>query len=161
MIRSLDILIEEGMNVKVADLTVSVTDEGRSDEKGEDPDSFVRKFGVEALRDRILKAKGLIDYKLDVLMKQFDSRTIEGKAKISGEMILTISKFDNAVMISGYIGRLAKVLMVDKDGNRYDILFSLIVGEHCTYKVKEGKIESYFGKDYPTYINYFGEASDL
>lgn len=101
MLRSLDLLLEEGMSVKVASLT-----------EGDDPDSFVRKFGKEALSERFEKADSLFDYKLKALCKQHKVGTLEGKAKIADEMLQTLSKIDNAVIRSGYTRRLAQALQI-------------------------------------------------
>ncbi len=103
-LRSLDLLIEEGMNVKVATLT-----------QGDDPDSFVRKFGAAALRERIEKAQSLFDYKLAALKQHFDSRTVEGRAQISGEMLTTINKFENAIIKSEYMKQLAQALAISQE----------------------------------------------
>jgi len=45
IVRSLDLLIEEDMNVRVAVLT-----------QGQDPDSFIRQHGVDAFAQRIDQA---------------------------------------------------------------------------------------------------------
>ena len=103
MLRSLDTLIEEGMSVKVAVLT-----------EQHDPDSFICEHGVEAFRDRIRQAETLFDYKLGILMDRYDVKAIEGKARISGEMLQTIDKFNNAVLRAGYIKRLAGELLVSE-----------------------------------------------
>jgi len=50
---------------------------------------------------------------------------------------------------------LAEVLMIDTDGDEYEIYFSEIVGEHVTFKIKDADIES-FGDDTESYMNYFG-----
>ncbi|MCG2712485.1 MAG: DNA primase, partial [Candidatus Omnitrophica bacterium] len=71
-LRSLDLLIEEGMNVKIADLS-----------KGFDPDSYVRKYGADEFRNRVKAAKTLFDYKLDLLMLKFDKESPEGKTQIA------------------------------------------------------------------------------
>ncbi len=47
---------------------------------------------------------------------------------------------------------LAKVIMVDEDNNEFDILFSKVVGEQATYKMKSGNIEA-FGSDKNKYLN--------
>lgn len=101
IIRSLDTLVEEGMSVKVASL-----------EEGEDPDSFVRKYGPKSLQDKVIDSQTLFDYKLSYLMKRYDSSTLEGKAKISSEILPTIDKFENAILRSGYIERLSRVLSI-------------------------------------------------
>lgn len=101
MLRSLDTLTEEGMNVKVATLS-----------EGEDPDSFICKHGVEDFRKRIDEAQTLFDYKLGILMGRYEVKAIEGKARISGEMLQTIDKFNNAVLQAEYVKRLAEELVI-------------------------------------------------
>jgi DNA primase len=101
MIRNLDILLEEGVEVKVASL-----------EKDEDPDSYLRKFGSDALRERITKAHSLFDYKLKFLRNKFDIASPEGKAKISSEMLPTISKMQNRVAQVDYVKRLSRELSI-------------------------------------------------
>lgn len=103
-LRSLDLLIEEEMNVKIATLT-----------PGDDPDSFVRKFGGPALREQIQKAKNLFDYKLAVLKQRLDSRSVEGRAQISAEMLPTINKFENAIIKSEYMKQLAQALSISQE----------------------------------------------
>ncbi|MBU1098717.1 MAG: hypothetical protein KKB34_19765 [Bacteroidetes bacterium] len=51
---------------------------------------------------------------------------------------------------------LVKVLMRDDNQAVYEILFSGVEGEHCTYKIKDHDIESY-GESSNQYMNYFGE----
>ncbi len=104
MIRSLDLLIEEGMNVKVVSLN-----------RGEDPDSFINKFGVQALRERIQKAHTLFDYKINWLKGKFDMTTVEGKSAIAREMFPTLNKFTNEITRFGYLQRLAEILSVPKE----------------------------------------------
>lgn len=101
MVRSLDVLIEEGMNVKMASLKA-----------GEDPDSFVRKWGAEAFQERIHQAKSFFDFKLDHLISQHDGKTIEGRARVSTEMLSMVDKFDNEVIRFGYVRRLSDVLSI-------------------------------------------------
>ncbi|MBP9854998.1 MAG: DNA primase [Candidatus Omnitrophica bacterium] len=109
MIRSFDLLIEEGINVKVGSLA-----------EGEDPDSFIRKFGIEIFRQKISESKNLFDYKLHQLNLKYDSKTVEGKAKICDEMLPTINRYSHSVKQAGYIQQLAvnlglteSVLMVE------------------------------------------------
>lgn len=104
MMRSLDLLIEEGMTVKIAALPT-----------GEDPDSFVKKFGPEAFNQCIETADSLFDFKLKFLLKQYSAATIEGQAKIAGEMLQSISKLDNAIIRSEYLKRLAQALLIQPE----------------------------------------------
>ncbi len=103
-LRTLDIFIEEGVNVKVAPLPV-----------GFDPDLFVRKNGIDSFRKNIDNAEKLFDYKLRILKSQYNAKDIEGKAKISSEMLVTINKFNNAVLRSEYVKSLAETLNVKEE----------------------------------------------
>ncbi len=103
-LRTLDIFIEEEMNVKVVSLPA-----------GFDPDSFVRKYAVASLRQKIKDARCLFDYKLGVLKTRYNPKEIEGKAKISSFMLETINKFKDAVLKSEYIKKLAEDLDIKED----------------------------------------------
>lgn len=101
MIRSLDILVEEGMNVSIAQLS-----------EGEDPDSFICQFGVDAFREKLSEAIGFFEFKLKRLMLKIDVNSVEGAAKISDEMLATISRFKSEVVRSGYMKKLSFALSV-------------------------------------------------
>jgi len=106
-LRGLDVLVAHGMNVKIAALP-----------KGEDPDSFVRKSGKEKFEDIVDKAKGLFDYKLDLLIDKLGVRDIGG---IVDEMLPTISRVRNAVVQSDYLKRLAGRLGIHEASLRYEM----------------------------------------
>lgn len=110
ILRSLDILVEEDMSVKVALL-----------EKGEDPDSFVQKFGIEEFTARIDNAQTLFDYKVNALMQKHDRKTVEGKARISAEMLTTIAKYKNEVLKQEYIRELAQVLGIAEEALKVEL----------------------------------------
>lgn len=101
--RCLDLFIEEGVNVKVASL-----------DKGYDPDSFIRKFGPDAFRQKITDAQGVFSYKLSFLKLHYGIKTIEDKAKIIDEMLVTINKIDNAVIRADYLKKLSEELLVSE-----------------------------------------------
>lgn len=103
-LRNLDIFVEEEMNVKIVTLP-----------KGTDPDSFVSKNGVERLKEKIKSAENLFDYKIKVLKSRHNTVTIEGKALVCAEMLLTIAKFKNAVLKSEYLKKLAQELNIEED----------------------------------------------
>ncbi len=104
MMRSLDTLIEEGMEVRVATLT-----------EGEDPDSFVRRQGVDDFRGRIASAQTIFDYKLDVLTRRHGTQTPDGKARIAAGMLPTIYRFPNELIKAEYLKRLSRALDVPED----------------------------------------------
>jgi len=103
-LRSLDIFIEEEMNVRVVSLP-----------KGFDPDLYVRKHGIQSLEEKITNAANLFDYKLQVLKSRFDFHKIEDKAKIASSMLETIQKIKNAVLRSEYIKKLAQDLDIREE----------------------------------------------
>ena len=103
-IRSLDIFIEEEMNVKVVSLP-----------KGFDPDTFVRKNGIKSLEEKILQAKNLFDYKLHILKSRFGCEEIEDKVKIARSMLETINKIKNEVLKSEYVKKLSQELDLRED----------------------------------------------
>ena len=78
-IRGLEILKEEGLDVKV----ISMPD-------GMDPDDVVKKMGAEAYQDLIVKAMPLIDFKIDILKRTFDINTQDGKRKFISNAIRVI-----------------------------------------------------------------------
>jgi DNA primase len=103
-LRSLDIFVEEEVNVKVVSLP-----------KGFDPDTFLRKNGIEGLKEEIVNASNLFDYKLKVLKSRYDIKEIANKAKVSGLMFETINKFKNAILRAEYLKKLSFELGVDED----------------------------------------------
>ena len=58
-IRAIDLSIEQGLDVKVVTLPID-----------EDPDTFVRSRGADALRSALLSAPSFLDYRIDVLKKE-------------------------------------------------------------------------------------------
>ena len=59
-----------------------------------------------------------------------------------------------------YDENLARVFMTDEAQKVYEIVFSEIAGEHCTYKLVDSKIESY-GEHVDHHTNFFGAKSNL
>ncbi|MFH0738292.1 MAG: DNA primase [Candidatus Omnitrophota bacterium] len=102
-LRTLDVFIEEEMDVRVVSLP-----------KGFDPDLFVRQEGIEAFKEKIKNAQGLFDYKLEVLKSRFDIKEAQGKAKIASEMLPTINRFKNAILKAEYIKLLSAGLNVEE-----------------------------------------------
>ncbi len=99
IVRSLDLLIEQEMNVRVAKLATD-----------EDPDSFIRKFGLAEFDKCIQAAQTFFDFKLQWLMAQLDAKNIEQRAEICNQMLATIYKIENEVVRFGYIRQLAERL---------------------------------------------------
>lgn len=106
-LRGLDILIENGMKVRIATLP-----------EGDDPDSFIKKNGRGKFEETINSAKGLFDYKLDLLVKKLGTRDVGG---ITDEMLPTIAKVDNEVIKSDYLKKLAERLGIHEQSLRHEM----------------------------------------
>ena len=105
-LRSLDVLLEEDMDVKVAGLA-----------DGEDPDSFILKYGEDDFKRAVDQAKSLVEFKLERLKLAFDVTTIEGRGVILREMLTTIEKVANESVKSEYL----KFLRLELNVNEYEI----------------------------------------
>ena len=101
--RSLEMLAEEDMNVKVVRL-----------EKGYDPDAYIRHSGPEGFRDLITGAKDSVDYMLDTLKAKYDPADISQKARIASEILPLVAKFKNEILKSEYLKKLSRELGVSE-----------------------------------------------
>ncbi|MBU4306176.1 MAG: DNA primase [Candidatus Omnitrophica bacterium] len=109
-LRSLDLLIEEGMNVKIATL-----------ESGFDPDTYVRRYGEEGLDKAINAAQSVFDYKLQLLNLRLREDIPEEKARIAAEMLKTIVRIKNAVLRATYLRKLSGRLGVSEEALRTEL----------------------------------------
>jgi hypothetical protein len=50
---------------------------------------------------------------------------------------------------------LVRIIMIDENGKEFDIYFSGIAGEKCTFKIRGNKIEEKKGPDMKIYDKYF------
>ena len=110
-LRSLDLLVTEEMDVRIAILP-----------KGSDPDSFVRREGKAGFTRILKESKDLFDYKLGVLTSRFKIDDPRGKARIAGGMLPTIARIKNAVLKSAYLRKISDRLSTygEFERNIYD-----------------------------------------
>lgn len=118
MNRSFSILLEEGMNVRIAQL-----------ERGQDPDSFVRQYGKHALQDVINQAVPMFDYKLGLLIDRYGADSPQSKAKIVSEMLPIVYSIKSDVETAEYRRKLSY---------RLDIKEEILVAE---YKKMSGEVK--------------------
>ena len=119
MMRSIDLLVQQSLNVRIVKL-----------KEGEDPDSFIRSFGIDAFKEKIKQSQDVFDYQWSILSSQYDDKSIHGKADIAQKILKTISMFDNAVVRSGYIKRLSGLLQIPEQalGQEYRRITQKVVG---------------------------------
>ena len=103
-LRGLDLLLSEGLFVKIARLP-----------EGDDPDSFVKREGKDNLVKLLEGADNLFDYKLKILLGKFNPAQAEDKSKISAEMLPTIKRVENDVLRSDYVKKLSETLFIGED----------------------------------------------
>ena len=101
-LRGLDILRQEGLEVRVATLP-----------DGEDPDDCLRKRGVDYFRKEILgKAAPSVEFQLDVLQREYCLDEVAGKAHFVEAATAVLAGLDNEVAKVAYAQQLAAKLQV-------------------------------------------------
>lgn len=90
---------------------------------GKDPDEVAQK-NPELWRQQVAKAVPVYDYFLNTAFSRFDSRTAEGKRKISQTIIPIFAKITDQIMQAHYANLLAERLgveeeVVDREINRF------------------------------------------
>jgi len=101
--RSVDLLFSEGVEVFVVSLP-----------KGEDPDSFVKKFGTEEVTKKIEHAQTFIDFKKNSLPKDFDELSLREQEKVILDLAETASKITNDVRRNLFVKKVAQVFKMDE-----------------------------------------------
>ncbi|MGI4019918.1 MAG: DNA primase [Janthinobacterium lividum] len=102
-LRGLDLILEEGLNVKV----VTFPD-------GHDPDSFVRKVGTSAFKTYIDQhQKDFILYKTSTLLKAAGNDPIK-KAEVIREIVESIAKIPDSIKASVFVKECSLLLQMDE-----------------------------------------------
>lgn len=102
-LRGLDLCLEAEMRVKIAALPA-----------GFDPDSLIRRQGVEAFAAVLQGSRDLFDYRVDLLTRQYDPKQLEGQKAICDELLPTIKRVPHAIQRGEYLRRLSQILNVDE-----------------------------------------------
>ena len=102
-IRGIDLILEEGMNVKVCTFP-----------DGEDPDSFAKKTSYE---DLVLylenNAKDFIQFKASILMNEAKNDPIK-KADLIRDMVVSISKIPDRIQREIYIQECSRIMDISE-----------------------------------------------
>jgi DNA primase len=102
-LRGLDMILEEGLNVKV----VLFPD-------GHDPDSYVQKFGTNAFKTHIEQnKKDFILYKTDILLKEAGNDPIK-KSEVIREIVESIAKIPDSIKASVFIQECSRILKIEE-----------------------------------------------
>lgn len=108
-IRGVDLVIENGLDVLVAELP-----------QGDDPDSFVRKNGGKAFQKLVDDAVSFLDFKVRLFRAQGLFDTPEGKTRAVRSIVETIARMKDELKRNFYIKSVAE---------KYDIYESVLFRE--------------------------------
>ncbi|MFH1002004.1 MAG: DNA primase [bacterium] len=103
-LRSLDLLIEAGLGIKVLALP-----------RGYDPADFLIKKGIKPFQNLIDRSLSLIDYKLKLLYSNYSIKTIEGKVKVVKEILPTLSVIGNEVELRAQTKKISEELKLSEE----------------------------------------------
>ncbi|GAA4325236.1 DNA primase [Mucilaginibacter gynuensis] len=102
-LRGLDLILEEGLNVKVVSFP-----------NGDDPDSYVRKVGTNAFKTHIAEnRKDFILYKTDILLKDAGNDPIK-RAEVIREVVESIAKIPDSIKASVFIKECSYIMHIDE-----------------------------------------------
>jgi DNA primase len=103
-LRGIDLVLEEGMNVKVLLLP-----------DGEDPDSFAKKKGASGFREYIdINETDFIQFKTRLLLKDAEKDPV-AKARLISEVIRSVAVIPDTITRSVYIKECSKLLEVNEE----------------------------------------------
>ena len=109
-LRGIDLILEQGMNVKVCTFP-----------EGEDPDSFAKQNTLEELQQYLKEnAKDFIAYKASLLMEEASNDPI-AKAELIRDMVSSISKIADQIKQELYIRECARIMDISEQ-----VLFSTL-----------------------------------
>jgi len=100
-LRAVDLLIENGLNIKIVHMP-----------KGFDLDLATREKGTRFVKALLDKQTDFFDYKIEILRSLYDPDSIEGKVKIAEHMLSTISRLNSEIEKYEYIKKLSAVLRI-------------------------------------------------
>jgi len=105
-LRGIDILLEAGLDVKIAVLP-----------QGYDPDSFVRENSIGKLRHLLTTAKDFVDFKITSFASVQPEKisAVESKIKLAKEMQVTLSKIKDPIKRSIWADKAAQTLRIEKE----------------------------------------------
>jgi DNA primase len=102
-LRGIDVLIQQGLDVRVAQLPA-----------GQDPDECVRALGTERFEALLARSAGLFDVLIDSAIRRSPVNRIEGKVQAAQLVLPTIAKVPDAMLRSEYVKQLAERLSLDE-----------------------------------------------
>ncbi len=119
MIRGVDLVIEGGLDVLVVELP-----------EGEDPDTYIRKFGIVEFKKLAAGAVSFIEFKARMFERRNKLSTPEGQTEAARSIVQTISKVQD---------ELKRNFMIKEVAERYGLYESVLYRELEKYKSASGR----------------------
>ncbi|MGV8145164.1 MAG: DNA primase [Alkaliphilus sp.] len=110
-LRSIDILYEAGLDVKISVL-----------ENGMDPDDYIRLKGRQEFNKLVDMAMGKIDYTIRMAKLKFNLLTSDGKIRFIREMTSSAKRLKNPVEIELFLKKIEKEVGVSYEAIRQEML---------------------------------------
>src|SRR5437867_4643665 len=108
--RSCDLLVAEGFDVNVVVL-----------DKGEDPDTFIRRNGPDRYRERLRSSRPYLEYLLDRAAEGLDLSHDDNRRQFLGKMLEVAARIPDAAARDQFADRLAHKARVTEDVIRAEI----------------------------------------
>jgi len=83
-----------------------------------DPDEFIKNLGAEAFEERIAKARNGFMFSLEMLEKNYDMESPEGKTEFMREAAKRLTEFEEEIERNNYIEAVAKAYRVREEDLR-------------------------------------------
>lgn len=80
--------------------------------KGQDPDSFIRQFGAEAMASRLAESRSVVDYLMEIAEARHDLSSPQGKEAYSREVLPAVAALGDPVVKDSYFRKVASKLQV-------------------------------------------------
>ncbi len=102
-IRGIDLILEQGMNVKV----ITFPD-------GDDPDSFAKKHSEASLREHLEESsQDFINFKVSLLMKDTNNDPVK-KAGLIRDIVTSISKIPDSIQREVYVQECSRIMEISE-----------------------------------------------
>lgn len=135
-IRGIDLILEQGMNVRVVQFP-----------DGEDPDSFAKAHSTEELKSHLKdNAQDFINFKVSLLLKESNNDPIK-KAGVIRDIVTSIAKIPDGIKREVYIQECSRILEISER-----VLFSelaQIISKGALEKNKAKKKQSFSAQQDP------------
>ncbi len=103
-IRGIDLILEQGMNVKVLIFP-----------DGDDPDSFAKKVSVDELKEYLQNnAQDFINFKVSLLMEEAQNDPVK-KAGLIRDIVISISKIPDRIQREIYIQECSRIMDISEN----------------------------------------------